>query len=194
MKRLLLFFLLPAILISLASYLFAAEAENTLEGPHRQMVVEPPADLVHLLQEKFPGSRIAGKGDYCKDFDRQVVRFAGRDGKWSYGLVQADFNGDKLDDYSVIIRFGKSYRWLGALRAGGTGNSYSITDFGLPIIPSEFNPTPHSLNGKICDGALVVGDAKELGNQFPFVGIESAGSAIQYYWKDGQWVQTGYEP
>lgn len=152
-------------------------------------------ELVSFLNHRHPGFRLADKKDYCRNFERENLPYVGRDGQWSYGALKGDFNGDRLEDYALIIKTGGRYLWLAALKNKGPEPAYEITEFGEPFIRSDRIPAT-KLKGKICDGLFVIGGPGGLEriNPFDYFGMENASSATQFYWKDGKWNETGGEP
>ena len=153
------------------------------------------ADLVRLLNQRYPGFRLAAKKDYCQNFEGENLPYVGRDRQWAYGALKGDFNGDQLDDYALIINAGRGYLWLAALKNKGVEPAYEITEFGEPFIRSDRIPAT-KLKGKICDGLFVIGGPGGLEGLNPsdYFGMENASSATQFYWKEGKWAETGHEP
>ncbi|MCB1214346.1 MAG: hypothetical protein KDK66_02600 [Deltaproteobacteria bacterium] len=180
------------------------ETYGPLPPPPQQVI--PPPKLLQAIEKIFPEFKIAQSKDYCKDFTNMFPSVGPK--QWAYGLVSADFNGDQLKDYSLIIRHKKKYYWLGALASQNPDLDYEIKIFGPPKTWGEKTPKTY-FSHKLCYGILLIGKAGENAlvlyhekkdashpdfNPYPYVGIEEGGAAIQFFWKNGQWHETGYEP
>lgn len=162
--------------------------------------ITPPGDLIEALNQKYPGFRFAQKKDYCSEFRSTLSFFSSA--TWSYALLKADFNRDQIEDYSAIIKDKGRYRWVGALKTSDSIPSYDITDFGPPSIP-ERESRRKEVKKKICHGVFITAPSEELGiggkdSSFPknstYVGFENAAIGVQYYWDQGKWIETGFEP
>lgn len=165
-----------------------------------------PKNLMRQIEKEYPGARIAGSKDYCPEFEKSVLAYSeGKKGPWSYGALKGYFNDDKLDDYSLIIRFKNEYRWLAAIRNSAQNEPfYQITFLAPPVIPEPgFDEKPvEGSKEKICGGVFSLtagntlyqyeGNQQRFYNPYPSPGIVSDGSAIYYYWKAGKWEVFGY--
>jgi hypothetical protein len=192
------FFLILSIIFCLPH---EAWSESILQKIPPPAEVKLPQDLLDFLHQKYPGFRIAEKKDYCSNFP-SYFQFVSPN-RWSYGALSADFNGDQLEDYSLIIKSKNKFLWLAALKNKKGKVPYEVKVLGPPMIWGETTQKKEVRN-KICDGVFLMGDAHKIGpsekdkekgsNPYPYIGIENASSAIQFYWKDGDWHQWGYEP
>lgn len=181
--------LIVAVLLaaSLGGPLESAPPESSPET-----VVSLDPVLKRALKKRFPGYRLASKKDY-PDYLRGDLCPAGPGHQWSYGALKADFNGDGLDDYTMIVRHRRLFLWVAALREGET---YRIEAFGPTVVEHE-DSRPVKTQ-KRAGLLLTIGppgglaqDAIPL-NPFPCIRLVGDGESIEAYWKNGAWIRNDF--
>ncbi len=171
---------------------------------NKEVKLNLPENLSQQIESMYPYSKVANENDYCSDIKKEVCDPEMNDAsrKWSYGALNSDFNGDGVVDYTVIVKVGERYVWLVALGSGVSKDPYKITNLGYPKTYSS-NVRKQLKNGKLCDGVLVVGhemvgpaspEKPNFNNKYDFFGFESLAAGTDYYWENGKWINTGYEP
>jgi len=195
-------FLLTVACLAAAPTLFARES-----GIAAPASLDP--DLIKVLQKRYPGFRLAEKRDYCGFLRDEPEVLAYRRTKWSYGALKSDFNGDKEDDYAMIVRAKGRYLLLVALKTyDDPREAYRIKNFGQPHIgwrhtPEELwdrpEPEPHLKKGQVCDlllvgppGGLVKGFFKIPLNPYPYIHLVGDGEGWEIHWTNSEWKEVSY--
>jgi hypothetical protein len=182
--------LLIAVSILIAASAAAQETQPKHAAP--ETVVSLDASLKSALKRKYPGFRLATKSDYLDFLNGSMVPpLPGH--QWSYGALKADFNGDGLQDYTLIMRHRSFFRWLTALKRG---DFYDIKDFGPAAVLEEDDPPLKSQKQAYL--LLTIGPAAGLKqdtvplNPFPYIHLIGDGECIEAYWKNGVWNKNGF--
>lgn len=154
-----------------------------------------PPTLINQIKHKYGHFRIATRNDHCHKY-RHPYRANLQNLRWSYGMVQNDFNGDGLTDYSLIIYTPRShYIWLLAMGTRNLEQDYLVTDLSFPSV-DHFNFSSHMHEGKMCEGTMILGfqGGIEGKNANPYFGLVASDRRVLLYWEKNQLIETGYAP
>lgn len=189
-------------------FLFAAQPAAVPQNvPETKAVLEPA--LKKALARQFPGYRLANIHDYGEAQQFPTLWPHNPQTRWSHGGLQADFDGNGLQDYTLMIRHQGRYLWIVAM---DLGDAYWIRNFGEPFIEDLVEPSSYA-EGKI-NLLLTVGPPTGLYdeifydytrpgfdyavletfkvplNPFPYIELSGDNGTFRTYWKDGKWRQT----
>lgn len=177
------------------------------EGIHSHFYRKPPApsqvalpkELLKTLDQVYPGFRMAKKKDYCMKDLIQHLQLAGVNPgeKWAYGALRQDFNGDKQEDYALIINYQDKFILVGALKSNNPNQPYQVGTLAPAMVAAGERTPMHEVSSKICEGVLKVGPSWSFANKSypsPYLGMFNASSAMIFYYQDNHWIRIGYEP
>jgi hypothetical protein len=175
-------------LVLAASLMTAPSSPAEERGIQASDSLDP--EITKFLQQRYPGFRLAEKSDYC-DFIRDNPENSSYKGtKWSFGAMKSDFNGDRLDDYVMVLYVKGRYPWLAVLKTKDPRRPYTIKEFGR--IKRIKNGCLGFLILVGPPGGLAQGFFRIPLNPYPYIHQIGDGEYREIYWKNGVWNDQRY--